>query len=179
MKKFQDLTRYLQIEIPSLISWVADPWISKQLAWSGVFLIFWSESYNTVRNPTDGITKFWQKCRNFWQFCLKRFRNMVRISQFLIIVRTQEKDLIRLSISDNFQKLIKIRKIYFKILYLCTKVKLMSLIKNSKMHLRKNGQKKSKRKRSYEYFMHTQYFRNVILNFSLPRYYRYLWRYPS
>ena len=42
-------------------------------------------------------------------------------------------------ISDNFQKIIKMRKIYFKILYLCTKVKLMSLIKNSKMHLRKNG----------------------------------------
>ena len=32
------------------------------LAWSGAFLIFWSESYIIVRNLTDGVTKFWQKC---------------------------------------------------------------------------------------------------------------------
>ena len=39
-------------------------------------LIRMSESYKTVRNPTDGVTKFW------W-FCLKRFRNMIRMSEFL------------------------------------------------------------------------------------------------
>ena len=46
-------------------------------------LIRMSESYKTVRNPTDGVIKFWQKCKNFWQFCLKRFGNMVRMSEFL------------------------------------------------------------------------------------------------
>ena len=59
--------------------------LSKYIAWSGAFLTFWSECKNLtkLRNSTDGVTKIWRKCKNFWQFRLKRFVNMVRMSEFL------------------------------------------------------------------------------------------------
>ena len=62
--------------------------LSKYIAWSGAFLTFWSECKNLtkLRNSTDGVTKIWRKCKNFWQFRLKQFRNMVRISDILIIL---------------------------------------------------------------------------------------------
>ena len=41
-------------------------------------LIRMSEYYKTVRNPTDDVTKF-------WQFHLKQFRNMIRMSEFLTV----------------------------------------------------------------------------------------------
>ena len=55
------------------------------LAWSGAFLTFWSECHNLTKlsEIPDGVTKFWQKCKNFCRFCLKQFRNMVRMSEFL------------------------------------------------------------------------------------------------
>ena len=44
-------------------------------------LIRMSESYKTVRNPTDGITKFWKKIKNFWQFYLKQLEALLYIDE--------------------------------------------------------------------------------------------------
>ena len=78
------------------------------------FLIRMSESYRTVKNTTNGITKFWQKCQNFWDL----FETIYKYHQ---IFRIQEMDLTRLYVHAEVIQNQKISSVYLPY-YLTTKL---------------------------------------------------------